>query len=393
MNRFLYVCGLIVMVFSLSTSYAAKADDASKATQPEGPLPYDTFAKQARVVPGLITVLRKAGNVYLAIPKAQLGKDYIETSVPATGIGGFGPAPGEPYVAPARIIRFERNGDAVVIRWPNMFFKADPNSPEALGAERAMPSSVVAVTPVVAESDTAVVISASPFLGDVADLKATFDQIASNPEHGYRLDADRSFFTDAKSFPQNTVLRVSQTWVSESPDTIDVAPDARSIEVRMTYNFIAPPGDDYMPRLADARVGYFSLPLIDFQNDGLSGRNVFDDPQASRQIYYISRWNFMPEHPGQPSVARHPLIFTLNDDIPLAYRPTVTRALLTWNDAFRHIGILDAVKVQQQPNDPSFDVDDIRYNMVSWFDSAYPQYGAEAWSSAIRAPEKRSTPA
>jgi hypothetical protein len=72
------------------------------------------------------------------------------------------------------------------------------------------------------------------------------------------------------------------------------------------------------------------------------------------------------------------LIFTLSKDVPLQYRQTVRDALLTWNDAFRRVGILDAVKVEQQPDDSSFDVDDIRHNMVSWFDAPIPQYGAEA---------------
>jgi len=377
MNRVLRLS--IAMALTLSFMPAALlADSAGQASAPNTPAPYDAFAKGAQVSSGLLTVLRKNGTVYLTIPKDQLGKDYVETSVPATGIGGFGPAPGEPYIAPARLIRFERIDNTVVIRWPNTFFKVAPNSPQSTAATLSMPSSVVAVTPIAAESDSAVVISAAPFLGDVANLKAAFDQIASNPGHGYRLDSDRSFFTDAKSFPQNTVLRVSQTWTTDSPDTIDTAPDARSIEVKMTYNFIALPTDGYIPRLADARVGYFTQPLIDFQSDRLSGRSVFNGPQASRVIYYIIRWNFMPEHPGTPSVARNPLVYTISNDVPVAYRATITKALLTWNDAFKRIGILDAVKVQQQPSDPAFDPDDIRYNMVSWFDSAYSHYGAEA---------------
>ena len=51
---------------------------------------------------------------------------------------------------------------------------------------------------------------------------------------------------------------------------------------------------------------------------------------------------------------------------------------MTWNDAFARIGILDAVKVEQQPAMRVFDADDIRHNMVRWFDAPIPQYGAEA---------------
>ncbi len=86
----------------------------------------------------------------------------------------------------------------------------------------------------------------------------------------------------------------------------------------------------------------------------------------------------MPSAPAGPSAARNPLVFTLSNDIPPEYRDTVKQALLTWNDAFNRIGIQNAIQVQQEPDDPSFDVDDIRHNMVSWFDASTPQYGAEA---------------
>ncbi len=365
-SRFLRYC-LVAFAF-FASSAAAFAQSAAKPDAASSPAPYDAFTKEAQVSPGLITIVRKNGKVYLSIPKAQLGVDFIETSVPSTGLGGFGPAPGEPYVAPARVIHFERVDNSVVLRWPNTYAMVDPNSPQSVGAKLSLPSSVVAVAQIAAESPTAVVIPADAFLGDVADLHAQFDAVVSSPEHSYKLDSERSFFTDAKAFPQNTILRVSQTWVTDSPDTIDNAPDARSIEVKMTYNLIAAPQDGYMPRIADPRVGYFEQPFLDFQNDSNPTRNV----------YYISRWNFMPATPGQPSAAKNPLIFTLSNDIPVEYRDVVRQALLTWNNAFSRIGILNAIQAQDQPSDASFDPDDIRHNMVRWFDASSPQYGAEA---------------
>ena len=363
----LFLCLAFVVLFP-AASPAATTPSPPPAAPAGAPANYDAFVRDATVLPGLITVLRKDGKVYLVLQKSQLAKDFVETSVPATGLGGFGPAPGEPYVAPARIMRFERVDNTVVIRWPNTFARVSAGNPAMISATASLPSSVVAVAPVVAESPSLVAIPAAPFLGDVADFAAQFDAIAPNPAHAYRLDPSRSFFLEAKAFPQNTVLRVSQTWASADPDTIDNAPDPRSIEVKMTYNFIAAPNDGYMPRIADPRVGYFEQPLIDFQNDLSSTRNV----------YYLSRWNFMPEHPGMTSQAKNPLVFTLSNDVPVAYRDTVRNALLTWNAAFARIGILNAVQVVQQPDDPSFDVDDIRHNMVSWFDAPIPQYGAEA---------------
>lgn len=331
---------------------------------------YDRFVAGATVQSGLIPIITKESSVYLALSRDQLGADFIETSVPASGLGGFGPAPGEPYVAPARIIHFDRVGNSVVVRWPNTYAAVRSGSPEDVGTQLSLPTSIVAVTPIVAEDAATgtVVISASAFLGDVGDYQAQFDEEIQNPLHGYHLDSTRTLFTGTKAFARNDVLHVSQTWASADPDHIDNAPDARSIEVQMTYNLIAPPHDGYMPRIADPRIGYFEQPLINFASD----------TATTRSLDYIARWNFLPAHPGQPSVATNPLVFYLSNDIPTAYRATVRDALLTWNDAFRHVGILDAVQVRQQPDDANWDPEDISHNLVRWVDTSRPEYGAEA---------------
>ncbi len=372
-HRLFRLCLVAFLLFAAWPHPAGAAPEkpapgASPAAAAGAPAAYDAFVKEATVSTGFLTLITKGGKLYLGIPTAQLGQDLIQTAIPSTGLGGFGPAPGEPYVAPARIVHFDRVDDKVVIRWPNTFGKVDPNTPEATSARISLPSSVIAVAPVVAQSASMVVIAADPFLGDVANLAAQFHAVASKPGHTYRLDPARTYFAQAKTFPQNTLLRVSQTWATDDPDTIDNAPDPRSVEVEMTYNFVAAPNDGYVPRLSDPRVGYFEQPLLNFANDR----------DTSRNVYYVTRWNFMPQTPGQPSAAKHPLVFTISDDVPTEYRDAVRAALLSWNAAFERIGILNAVQVQQQSDDPNFDADDIRNNMVRWVDTSSPQYGAEA---------------
>ncbi len=332
------------------------------------PAPLAAFVKGAKVHNGLLPIVEKNGKFFLEIQNAQLGKDFIETAVPATGLGGFGPAPGEPYVAPARILHFDRVNGTIVIRYPNAYTVTGSNAAAAHGVKESLPASVVAVVPIVAEDGTNVLIPADPFLGDVADLASSFRDTVKNPMHGYGLDPHRSFFLAAKAFPKNDVLRVDQTWMSVNPDTIDNAPDPRSVEVKMTYNIIAAPQDGYIPRVYDPRVGYFSQPLLDFAHDAI----------LRRDVHYITRWNFGPRTSPAPARAQNPIIFYLSDDIPVEYRQTVKDALLTWNQAFAKIGILDAIEVKQQPNDPNWDPDDITHNMIRWIDTSRPEYGAEA---------------
>jgi hypothetical protein len=350
-------------------SASAATPTATPKPEGAGPPSYETFVEDAAVQSGLIPVIAKGGRIYLALSTSQLGQDFIETSVPSNGLGGYGPAAGEPYVAPARILRFERYENSVVLRWPNTFTEVRPDTPEALGAAQSFPSSVIAVAPIVAEGSGEVVISADAFLGDVGDYEhAAFQEENASPLHGYRLDPARTFFEATKAFPENDVLRVSQTWQSADPNRIDTAPDARSLEIAMTYNLIEAPHDGYMPRLSDSRVGYFVTPFLNFASDS----------QYSRNLYYINRWNFAPERVGRPSDATHPMVYYLSSDIPTQYRATVRNALLTWNQALARAGILNAIQVRQQPSDPNWDPEDIRHNVVRWADTIGSGGGAEA---------------
>ncbi len=347
---------------------AAASAAAAAAAASKSPAAYDTFTKGATIQPGLFPIIEKDGSVYLEVQNSQLGVDFIETSVPASGFGGFGPAPGEPYVAPARIIHFERYGNSIVLRWPNTYARTAPDSPESEGVGESLPSSVIAVVPISAQDDKRVVISAATFLQDIGDLASSLRFASRNPLSAYHLDPTKSFFAKNKAFPQNDILTVDQTWTSTAGAALDNAPDPRNVEVKMTYNLIAAPNDGYVPRIYDPRVGYFSQPLINFSTDR----------ELRRDIHYITRWNFGPRTSAAPVTAANPIVFYLSNDIPVQYRDTVRKALLTWNNAFVKVGILNAIEVEQQPNDPTWDPEDIRHNMVRWVDTSSPQYGAEA---------------
>ncbi|HEV2261675.1 MAG TPA: DUF5118 domain-containing protein, partial [Candidatus Rubrimentiphilum sp.] len=93
---------------------AAALLQAAAAGQQQQPIPYEIFIRNATVQDGLIPIIHKSGRIYLVLNRSQLGQDFIETSVPSSGLGGLGPAQGEPYVAPARVIRFEKVDENVI---------------------------------------------------------------------------------------------------------------------------------------------------------------------------------------------------------------------------------------------------------------------------------------
>lgn len=337
------------------------------------PASYAEFVKGAEQQRGLLTVWRKHGDVYLEIAPDQLGQDFIETAVPVNGLGGFAIFPGYVYLAPARIMRFTKADDKIVITWPNTIYDAkDPSAALAAGATYAQ--SVVALAPIVARDavNGHIVFDAKPFLGDVSAVGGTLEESlgSKSPLNAYQLDAARGYFGKTEAFPENVVIEAAQTFASTRPNVIDNVPDPRSIQLKIDYNIArAPDTADYRPRLADSRVGYWSITRLSYG----------DYTARDNRERYIMRWNLQPSDPSQRlSPAKHPLVYYLSNTIPPEYRQTVRAALLSWNAAFERIGIAGAVEVRDQPDDPAWSPDDIRYNVVRWVTGSNVQFGAEA---------------
>ena len=359
MRRFLSMAAAFCVAFVVPA--LARADDSGDGK----PVPYADFIKTAQVQHGLFDVWRKDGKVFLEVTPKQLDVDFIQTAVPRNGIGGYFFFNGSTDFAPARLIRFTRMDDKIAISWPNTYFTAPAGSPAALAVSQTFAPSVVDVTPVASVDDATgdVVFDASPFLGDVMDVETTLKNALNiqSPENAYHLDPQRTYFGPTKAFADNVLIEADQTFASDEPNVIDNVPDPRSLQVKVDYNIAqAPDNSDYMPRIADDRVGYFDNTHLDFGNDNV----------RSRAVRYIIRWNAQPSDPSKPmSPSKHPLVFYLSNTIPTEYRPAVRDALLTWNKAFAPLGISDAVIVKDQPDpsvDPTWDADDIRYNVVRW---------------------------
>lgn len=359
---------LIIFAFVFACAGSARAaQTAAIAT-------YDTFVKGATAQHGLFTIWHKDGNVYLQLAANQLDREFVQTIVPATGAGGQGVVYGNTDHLPTEIVRFERAGNDVAIVWPSPYFVA-PHSPSAARAIAGnFPRTIVGLARIAAldAKSGAVVIDAAPYLEDQLNLKAVLKaNLHDIPKaDAYVLDKDRTYFGATKSFPNNIVLHAMQTWDAENQHLADAVPDPRHVGIDVVYNIADPPGSsDYVPRYADDRVGIYDDIYLTFDNDEV----------LSRKLRYVVRWNLRPSDPTKPlSPATHPMVFYLSNTIPEKYRRAIRAGVLKWNLAFEKIGISDALQVRDQPNDPNWDVDDIRYNVLRWVPEYRPSFGADS---------------
>jgi len=345
------------------------------AATPDPAAEYAKLVKGAETQAGLFKIIRKDGKVLLELRADQLDTDFIEHAVPANGLGGFGLHGGDQFTQAARIVRFHQVGKTLAMILPHTRFLATPGTSQATAVRESTADSVQALLPIVVDDVPAktVVVDASPLLGDELDLGIALsdaDDSEHNPQGSYRLDGSRTYFGPSKAFPQNVILEADQTFVSTKPQAIDTVPDARSIQMRVKYNFAAisaTPG--YMPRLYDDRVGYWEDPHIAFDENG----------QRDNHVWYVLRWNLEKSDPSKAaSPAKKPIVFYLDNSIPPEYRDIVRDGVLEWNKAFARIGILDALQVKDPPADPAWDPDDIRYSVIRWVTDEESEFGAEA---------------
>jgi hypothetical protein len=330
-------------------------------------LSYAVFMHGAEHQDGLIDIVRKDDQLYLDLKPDDFGKPFIILPSITSGVGGDAFA-GRVY--DPLVVIFKRVGKRVMWVTPNTHYVADKGTSAAASLAVSVADSVIQASPVIAEdSDKShVVIEPTFFLSDFEGIGADLGKSVAAPPSlpgllvisvrpSFSVDATKSYYLSTKGFPLNDEISVNLTFNGPAA-AMPTVPDGRGIPLVVHYSIVAPPPHDqnYVPRYADDRVGYFITARKHFGND------VSTLPTQR----FIDRWN----------LDAGPIVFTLTDEIPPIYRETVRRGILAWNKAFAKIGYPNAIVVHDPPADPKFDPEDARYNSVRWITSDSPGFVA-----------------
>ncbi|WRH65221.1 MAG: zinc-dependent metalloprotease [Planktothrix sp. GU0601_MAG3] len=205
---------------------------------------------------------------------------------------------------------------------------------------------------------------------DLPGLMIQFSDLLTN---NYAIDSSKSYISEIQSFPENVEIEslfgfsIGQ---SGDPQYIPSLPDNRSFNLKVRYSLLAVPyNNSYVPRLADERVGYFTTTYKD-----LSKRD-----ERSSAVRYINRWNLEKQDPNADfSPPIKPITFWIENTVPLEYRETIREGILFWNKAFEQAGFINAVQVEQMPDNADWNPADVRYNTIRWstsFDIDFSGYG------------------
>jgi len=174
---------------------------------------------------------------------------------------------------------------------------------------------------------------------------------------GLRLDKKNSYFGEVKSFPENSEISVRLLYSTNNPQSGTTMQNPYSFFHTYHYSLSTLPETDFVPRLADDRVGYFQTVYQDYSE--------LDTP--SPYVRYIDRWHLKKKNPdARISEPVEPIVYWVDKRTPLEYRDAVAEGIEFWNEAFERIGFRNAVIAKQMPDTATWDPADVRYNTVQW---------------------------
>lgn len=360
---------------------AAPTADAKKPAQPEPPKDkaFADVVKDAQVIKGLFTLYRTDEKVYLEILPEQLEKIYLVSMTIDSGIGegGFYAA----AMAGEAPIVFHKQGKNVQLVVKNMRFHAD-NGPMQRAVARSFSDSILGITKIESlphPERKSILIDFGAFV--LTDLPMLSYDLEATYRIPYRFDPKNSVFGTVKAFPQNVEIETLAHYATERPPLPPMLapgqpppplprppanlPDVRSMLFHLRYSISDRPQTGYRPRLADARVGYFVNSIEDYSND--------DRNTTTKR--FVNRWHLVKQDPSAAlSPPKQPIVFWLENTIPVKYRDAIRDGILMWNKAFEKIGFQNAIEVKQQPDDADWDPGDSRYSTIRWF-AGYPDPG------------------
>lgn len=343
---------------------ATDEETEAKSEESEDLEPFDEVIKDFEQLEGLFTVYRQPdkNTVYLEIKPEQLNRNFFMVATLAAGIGESGLYQGMPirdFVFQLRQINKTRI-DLVV---PNTRFRTQPGDPQERSLSSAFSDSVIASLPVKSihpERKTLLLDVSELLMADFAGLASAFPWFLGE---SYAVNPATSNLKALKAFP----LNIEIDWVYGfsgggnfwfPPETLV---DSRGFYLTVRYSLSELPiNNGYRPRLADSRVGHF----LDAYQD--LTRQFNQDPF----VRYIQRWNLQKQDPSAVlSPPKEPIVFWIENNVPLEYREAIREGVLMWNTAFKKIGFINAIEVKQMPDDATWDPADVRYNTIRWFNS------------------------
>ncbi|NOT09004.1 MAG: zinc-dependent metalloprotease [Gemmatimonadales bacterium] len=330
----------------------------------QGPRPYDqVITRAARSDSGLFLIHRVGARLYFEVPDSLLGRDMLLISKIHQAPEDLSPFLNAGSSVAEQLVRWEREGDRILLRALSYRYVADDSLPIARSVQANTFAPIIrsfAVAAVGKDSAARVIEVTSLFEDDVPAISG-LNNAQRTQFRVRRLDPARTFLDRAKSFPLNIQVVHTQTFDAAEPPSQQ---GTGTISMQLSQSMVLLPRHPMRPRYADERVGWFTTDQIDFSSRELKA--------SARSL--IQRWRLEPKDPaayarGELVEPVKPIVYYLDPATPMEWRSFIKAGIESWQTAFEGAGFKNAILARDPPSpseDPDFDPDDVRYSTVRY---------------------------
>ena len=374
MKKF-FILSTIAAFMLFPTNQFAQSKKKSKkeetATPPPEKKPESAIKEYSKVITkdavsddGLFKVHKVDKKYYFEIPNKYLNKDMLLVSrlskLPSNLGGGYVNAGSETN---EQLIVWQRFQDKILIKSKSYNAVANDTLPISISVKSNNYEPTLFAFDIVAFSkDSAnTVIDVTKFYS--TDVKA-ISGISAEMREVYKvkaLDDSRSFINTIKSFPMNIEVIQDMTYNASKPSMLE---ESESISIQMNQSMVLLPEVPMKPRLADPRVGWFTVSQYDYGSNELK----------SDLKTYIRRWRLEPKDPeayarGELVEPIKPIVYYLDPATPEKFRKYIKQGIEEWQKPFETAGFKNAIIAKDAPTkeeDPDFSPEDVRYSVIRY---------------------------
>jgi hypothetical protein len=279
---------------------------------------------------------KKEQQLLAELPRGWERKKFFIAVTPSAGVKFAGLQGREAYVY------LKKFGDRLAFISPEISVRSTGDKSSKDAVDTIFTDTVLIDVPIIATGP-----SGQPVIDLNNLLVANATKIAGSVASG--INTRLATIHKAKSFPKNLEVAF------EMPTT--------GGKFKIIHYSISevPEKGSYKPRKADERVGFF----------GTAFRDLGQYHAEDKWVHYVNRWDLQKRDSKLSlSPPKKPIVFYIEHTVPVRYRRWVRDGVLYWNDAFREIGIDNAIEVYYQDAATGAHMDkdpeDVRYNFLRW---------------------------
>ena len=332
--------------------------------------PIKDKTKGCEVFDGLFKIYqnKKNGKSFIEIDTSHLDKEFIYFSYIENGVTDAGAVKGS--YRGSKIIKISKFYNKIDFTINNTRYYFDEESQLSKASNTNINTPLIISEEIIVKNGdkTRFLINA-----DNIFLNESLQQVKYSYPGGYKgfrlgnLSKSKTRYNKIRNYPDNTDVVVNYYYESKYPSRRggEAITDSRNVSVLVQHSLVRMPDDNYIPRVDDTRVGFFTTQ---------SNHMTTLDQVNYRD--FINRWRLEKKDPTKElSEPIKPIVYWIENTTPLEFRDIIKEGVERWNIAFKEAGFIDAVQVKIQPDTAEWDAGDIRYNVLRWTSSPNPPWG------------------